>query len=66
MGRRRRGKSADGYVLSSLSSSRRNGNYASAQAASHGTGSEENILKTGPEGSILKSTTYTVHVDEER
>jgi hypothetical protein len=62
-GGRKRGKSNEGYMLSSISSNRK-GAFASAKATSHDTGSEENILKHSPDGSIVKSVTYTVRVDE--
>lgn len=45
-----------GYMLSSIPS-----NGKAARATVHDTGSEENILKTSPDGSIVKSVTYTVH-----
>lgn len=56
------GKSNDAYKLSSISSNRK-GHFASAKGTDHDTGSEENILKNSPDGSIVKSVTYTVRVD---
>ncbi|KAK3381894.1 hypothetical protein B0H63DRAFT_561495 [Podospora didyma] len=53
------GKSGDGYKLGSVSSQNKSA-FASGQG--HST-SEENILKDSPDGSILKSVTYSVHVD---
>ena len=53
------GKSGDGYKLGSVASQNKSA-FASAQG--HST-SEENILKESPDGSILKSVTYSVHVD---
>ncbi|OIW32845.1 hypothetical protein CONLIGDRAFT_676664 [Coniochaeta ligniaria NRRL 30616] len=61
-GARKIGKGNDAYKLSSVSSNRK-GTFASAKSPSHDTGSEENILKTSPDGSIMKSVTYTVRVD---
>ncbi|KAL2123697.1 hypothetical protein VTJ04DRAFT_62 [Mycothermus thermophilus] len=52
--------SGDAYKLSSVSSSPRRGTYATAAPP---TGSEENILKSSPENSIMKSVTYSVRVD---
>ncbi|KAK0709311.1 hypothetical protein B0T26DRAFT_652792 [Lasiosphaeria miniovina] len=54
------GKSGDAYKLGSVSSQSKSA-YASAQG--HST-SEENILKDTHDGSIMKSVTYSVHVDE--
>ncbi|KAK3897651.1 hypothetical protein C8A05DRAFT_38780 [Staphylotrichum tortipilum] len=59
-GARKLGKSSDGYKLSSVSSQRK-GTFASAQVAS--TTSEENILRTSPDNTIVKSVTYSVRVD---
>lgn len=61
---RKLGKSGDGYKLGSLSSGlHRKGTFVSAKGqTSHSTGSEENILKESPDGSIVKSVTYSVHV----
>lgn len=39
--------------------------FGPAKATSHDAGSEENILKTSPDGSIVKSVTYTVHYSHE-
>lgn len=64
-GGRKRGKSNDGYMLSSISSNRK-GAFASAKATSHDAGSQENILKDSHDGAIVKSVTYTVHIDEEK
>ncbi len=58
---RKVGKASDGYKLSSVSSSHRKGTFATVKGAS--TGSEENILKTSPENTIVKSVTYSVRVD---
>lgn len=60
-GARKLGKSGDGYKLSSVSSGRNKGTFTTAQGAS--TGSEENILKTSAENTIVKSVTYSVRVD---
>ncbi|KAJ4287041.1 hypothetical protein N0V88_007806 [Collariella sp. IMI 366227] len=51
------GKSADAYKLSSLASQRK-GTFTTAQGPN--AGSEENILNTSPENSIMKSVTYSV------
>ncbi|GAB1321014.1 hypothetical protein MFIFM68171_11224 [Madurella fahalii] len=59
-GARRLGKSGDGYKLSSISSQRK-GTFATVQGQS--TGSEENILNANPDNSIMKSVSYSVHVD---
>ena len=52
-------------MLSSISSNRK-GAFASAKATSHDAGSQENILKDSHDGAIVKSVTYTVHIDEEK
>ncbi|KAK4183983.1 hypothetical protein QBC35DRAFT_77093 [Podospora australis] len=59
------GKSSEVYKLSSVSSGLgRKGTFVSAKGhGTHSTGSEENILKESPDGSIMKSVTYSVHVD---
>jgi len=59
-GARKLGKSSDAYKLSSVSSQRK-GTFASAQVGS--TASEENILRTSPDNTIVKSVTYSVRVD---
>lgn len=59
-GARKIGKSSDGYKLSSISSQRKGGAFATAQGQSN---SEENILKGSPDNSIMKSVTYSVRVD---
>ena len=58
-------KSNEVYKLSSVSSGLgRKGTFVSAKGhGTHSTGSEENILKESPDGSIMKSVTYSVHVD---
>lgn len=63
------GKSGDGYKLGSLSGSdHRKGTFASAKGNNthYETGSEENILAQSPDGAIMKSVTYSVHVAEDR
>lgn len=58
-------KSNEVYKLSSVSSGLgRKGTFVSAKGhGTQSTGSEENILKESPDGSIMKSVTYSVHVD---
>jgi hypothetical protein len=63
-GGRTRGKSNEGYMLGSISSKRK-GTFASAKATNHDTGSEENILEIPKDRGIVKSITYTVHVDKD-
>ncbi|KAK0736460.1 hypothetical protein B0T21DRAFT_383985 [Apiosordaria backusii] len=61
------GKSGgESYKLSSVSSGLgRKGTFISSKGhPGHSMGSEENILKDSPDGSIMKSVTYSVHVDE--
>ncbi|KAK4650991.1 hypothetical protein QC762_700790 [Podospora pseudocomata] len=61
------GKSgSDAYKLSNISSGLgRKGTFISSKGhPGHSMGSEENILKDSPDGSIMKSVTYSVHVDE--
>ncbi|KAB5523169.1 hypothetical protein GE09DRAFT_1258232 [Coniochaeta sp. 2T2.1] len=57
----KRGRPNESYMLSSLSS-RHKGGFSSAKATSHETSSQENILKTGNTGSIVKSMAYSVQV----
>lgn len=59
-GARKIGKSSDAYKLSSVSSQRK-GTFATAQGQT--SGSEENILRTSPDNTIVKSVTYSVRVD---
>jgi hypothetical protein len=60
-GARRFGKSGgEGYKLSSVSSPRK-GTFATAHGQS--SNSEENILKSSPDNSIVKSVSYSVQVD---
>ena len=64
-GGRKLGKTGDSYKLGSISSGlHRKGTFVSAKGGqtSHSSGSEENILKESPDGSIVKSVTYSVHV----
>ncbi|KAK4167793.1 hypothetical protein QBC43DRAFT_137156 [Cladorrhinum sp. PSN259] len=60
------GSKGDAYKLGSISSGlHRKGTFTSAKGGpqlSHSTGSEENILKESPDGSIVKSVSYSVHV----
>ncbi|KAB5517546.1 hypothetical protein GE09DRAFT_1045320 [Coniochaeta sp. 2T2.1] len=57
----KRGRPNESYMLSSFSSHHKGG-FSSAKATSHETSSEENILKTGNTGSIVKSMAYSVQV----
>ncbi len=60
-GRKIGGKLSDAYKLSSVSSQRK-GTFATVKGA-NSSGSEENILKSSPDNTIVKSVTYSVRVD---
>jgi hypothetical protein len=56
-------RSSEAFKLGSISSSRNGRGTFSTKVTNHHSGSEEVILKNSPDGSIVKSVTYSVQRD---